>query len=216
MKFFRLLLFTQLLTGTTTAQTKSQKVNFPFFSIRISNFYSECYHYARFAEENEKPPVFYDTLFICETPCDENGWYVNGQIIGFSSKTRGNNYELSYAVEYTVRQEANEPVRSALDEKKYLSAYKVMKPLKGDNFRLPQRNRYLAKADLLSAKTRFGIRDTLVEISGETGIRTFTLTKNGKLFSFDSDNFILKIKRFVSGKLKETKYLVIGLSEGCE
>ncbi len=216
-----------LLVGTIYGQTKSQKVRFANFSLVINNFYSECYTYNRFSEDNTKPLITVDSIFICETPCDSSGWYIDGQHINATSKSVKDSFEVSYAIEYEIQQgfdsrngkfptEGWDEWYKQYREWSYISKYKKLQQASNNYFRLPIRNNEASKNDLLAIKRKFGLRDTLIEITHEVGQEYLVFAKGSSLFSLQPGFLRLKIKRFKEGILKETKYVFVRFSEGCD
>ncbi len=227
MKCFYFLWIILLIAQTTFGQTRSQKVSFAKFSLVINNFYSECYNYSRFPEDSAIPLKIIDTIFICETPCDSNGWYIDGQTIQLSSKLANNTFELSYANEYNIYQgfdsrtikepkEGWEDWYSKSQNMKYSSNYKKVEQLSASSFKLPHRQNNTDKIDLSNIKQKFGLRDTLIDIPHEEGQELLIFAKGRKLFSLVNSNLSIRIKRFANGQLKETKYVIVEISEGCD
>jgi hypothetical protein len=211
----------------TFAQTKSQKLTFTNFNLVISNFYSECYSYTRFPGEGEKRPKIIDTIFICETPCEDKGWYIDGQAITVSSKTTNDSYEIAYAIEYDISQQFDdrggkspaegwEAWEKKARNRRYISGYKTLKRIAATRFRLPGRAQLAGANDVKAIRQKFGLRDTLIVLPREVGETRLVFAKGGKLFSNTASYIRLSVKRFSGGILKETRYVVIGISEGCD
>lgn len=63
-------------------------------------------------------------------------------------------------------------------------------------------------------KNQYGFSDTNLVIPGEYS--TFvSLTKNGKLFTYNYDSFIFKFQKFKGKKCIETKFFVVWIHYGC-
>lgn len=69
--------------------------------------------------------------------------------------------------------------------------------------------------DFERIKQKYGFRDTLIEFRGEGGTAYATLTKNNKIFGYDADAELFRIKRYSGNKLKETKYIIVYYAYGC-
>ena len=211
----------------SNGQSKKQIVRFANFSLTINNFYSECYHFSRFSDENTLPLKAVDTIFICETPCDSVGWYINGQTINIITKSLSDSFVLFYANEYDINQGYDSRIVNIPNEGwdewyrkcqnwKYISNYKRAKAISTNCFKLPFRENFTSKVDISSIKQKFGLRDTMIEIPHEAGLEYMVFTKNSKLFSMEFSYLRMRINRFSNGKLMETKYVLVGISEGCD
>lgn len=64
-------------------------------------------------------------------------------------------------------------------------------------------------------KNKYSLSDTLIEFSGEGGSSYATLTKDKKIFGYDTFAYLLKINRLKDKKILETKYIVIYIAYGC-
>lgn len=64
-------------------------------------------------------------------------------------------------------------------------------------------------------KNKYSLSDTLIEFSGEGGASYATLTKDNRIFGYDTYAYLLKIDRLKDKKILETKYIVIYIAYGC-
>lgn len=216
-----------LMTQMSLGQTKSQKVKFENYTVSVNNFFSECYSYSRFPSENEIIPIKFDTIFICETPCDESGWYINGQMLRILSKKKAEIYEVYFATEFDITQTFDTRGRRNPSEgweewyKKsknflYVSSFKSLKKISSSRFKLPSRNEFSNQKYSKMIKQKFNLRDTLIEIPQEVGMTTIGYHQGSKLFTCNPTYCRLMVKRILNGKLQDIKCIVIGLSDGCD
>lgn len=69
--------------------------------------------------------------------------------------------------------------------------------------------------ELNRIKNKYSLSDTLILFSGEGGASYATLTKDKRIFGYDTYAYLLKIDRLNDKKIIETKYIVIYIAYGC-
>lgn len=69
--------------------------------------------------------------------------------------------------------------------------------------------------ELNRIKNKYSLSDTLIEFSGEGGASYATLTKDNKIFGYDTYAYLFKIDRLKDKKIIETNYIVIYIAYGC-
>jgi len=94
---------------------------------------------------------------------------------------------------------------------KGLTIYKQVKDSSKYVFRMPSIDLNVYEKKI---KQRFNLRDTLIDLSGESD-NIATVIYKSKPCSYIISKAYLRIDRFVGDKLKETKYILIELFYGC-
>ncbi|WP_018343823.1 hypothetical protein [Cytophaga aurantiaca] len=69
--------------------------------------------------------------------------------------------------------------------------------------------------DLKRIRNQYGLKDTLIQYSGEGGSWYATLKKGTRIYGYDADSYLIRVERYADNKLAETKYIVIFIAYGC-
>ena len=188
----------------SNAQTKPIEIlTFKNFDVNIINFISEHPPYP----ENDTSQV--DTLLISENPCDQDGWYIEGTTLKILPKFKYDSFALSFAYQVDLFEVNSESGESMI----HITDYKTIAAQSKNSFRIPELN----GADYIkSIKKKYHFQDTIITGASEGGPFEYRFARNGKVFADHWNYLYLRIKRFNSGKLKETKFIFVGLTEGCD
>jgi hypothetical protein len=189
---------------TSYSQTvKIENLKFKNFDVEIINFVSAS---PPSSQNNSAMP---DTLEICENPCDDQGWYIDGKTLKIVPKFKGDSFTLAYAYQVDIFEVSGKWE----EEWTYYTWYIAIPSWKKNQFKIePNENTGYIK----SIKKKYNFRDTSVTTNSESGPHHYRFTRDGKIFSDAWNHLYLRIKRFNKGKFIESNYIVIGLSEGCD
>jgi hypothetical protein len=208
-------------------QSKNQHVSFSTFSLNIHNFYSECYSHSRNSEEIRPTHAKFDTVFLCETPCEDTGWYINGQTLKVHSKREFESFELYLSTEYLIASAFDNLNKNMPDEGwearykratyiQYFSKEVKLRMIKPNIFKIPSPDVIRKHASFENIKKRYGFKDTIIEVPQEVGVLLIQFYKGIEYYTAYPQYYKIKINRFIKGHLVETKYVTIGISEGCD
>jgi hypothetical protein len=193
-----------LFSLTSYAQTvKIENLKFKNFDVKIINFVSG---YGPHSQNNSDE---IDTLIIGENPCDDDGWYIDDKTLKIVPKFKGDSFTLSFAYKVDIFD-----VSGTWDTSwTYYTDYTKIQPSSKNQFKIQPSidSRYIK-----SIKKKYNFRDTSVSTYSEGGGHHYQFTRNGKVFSDQWNHLYLRIRRFNNGKFVESKYIVVGLSEGCD
>lgn len=191
---------------TSFSQTKwKETIRFKNFKVDIVNFKPECSP----CIENTNP---LDTFSIAENPCDEDGWYINGRTLIVIPKFKNDSFALSYAYEVNLYEVAKKHIEMG-EHFNYITKYLSIPTYNNNRFKIPEwRDNGYNKA----IRKKYNFRDTLITGSSESGPFEDKFTKNGKVYRDRWNALFIRIKRYNNNVLKETKYIRVGLSEGCD
>ena len=87
---------------------------------------------------------------------------------------------------------------------------------KGNAFRIPSDNNLKEKVNPKRIKQKYGLRDTIIEIPQEAGTLYIKYHNKTKLYYEKANYYRFKIRCYAKGYLKETKYIYVGISNGCD
>ncbi len=191
---------------TSFPQTKwTETIKFKNFVVDITNFKSECSPCL-----NNTNPL--DTFSIAENPCDEDGWYIGGKTLIVISKFKNDSFALSFAYHVDLYEVSKKQIETPAHFE-YLTNYLSIPSSNKSHFKIPewQDNGYTK-----AIKKKYNFQDTLVTGSTEGGPFEDKFTKNGKVYRDRWNALYIRIKRFKDNLLMETKYIKVGLTEGCD
>ena len=122
-------------------------------------------------------------------------------------KFKNDSFTLSFAYYVDIFEINSKPWKSFT----YITDYKTISSLNKN--KIPELS---GGGYIKSIKKKYNFQDTLITGASEGGPFKYRFTRNRKVFG-DRWSFIyLRIKRFNNGKLKENKYILVGLTEGCD
>ncbi len=196
------------------------RVSFPNFSIIIHNFRND-------GEINiEETDDSKDTIYLDEYPgpfmtIDENTMFE------LLAKNKSDNFSIEYCyitkvTELFIKNNLPEyEIRSQTEFAKIKDSLNVYYkfPMPKDEDWARKTNGYMSKklynGDRRKIKNKFGFVDTLIAYSSEGGSYYASLKNKERLFSYDAESFLFRIKRFRNKELIESKYIAIKINYGC-
>jgi hypothetical protein len=227
MKLNKLLLaFIILIPNLSWGQEmQSQKVIFDSLTLTIKEFKSEYYRYTKESIDTSMFSGNIDTIYIGENPCDEEGWYIDGQTISAKSKNNDDKFEISIALEIYTRKfidyEHTPHDKWAELEKNYidyvyLTKYFPLEKVNENIFKMPYRDTILSFNYRDEIKKIHNFQDTAITIPQEMGSIYIDYKKDGLFFYNDPLYYRIKINRYRYGEIIETKFIIIEITDGCD
>ena len=193
----------------------SETLLFKTFKVTIFDFVSEKSDDS--VSNSTSTNLCLDTIMISENPCDANGWYIDGKKLKISSKSQLDSFTISYAYQIDFSEIDTSQILSNREREKwtYVTSYYKIPRIDNNIFLIPKNEylKYLHK----SIKKDNNLRDTSLLLYAMTeSPMNINFIKKRKLIYDNWSYAYLRIRRFNDRKLKETKYIRIGLSNGCD
>jgi len=127
-------------------------------------------------------------------------------------KFKNDSFALSFAFQVDLYEVSKKHIETR-EHFNYIINYISIPSYNKRHFKIPEwRDNGYSKA----IRKKYNFRDTLITGSTEGGPFEDKFTKNGKVYRDNWNALYIRIKRFNNNVLKETKYIRVGLTEGCD
>lgn len=211
----------------------STKLNYPLFSIIFYEYgvqETRSDDTTQFSVLNENGKLSYrvkvDTLKLVEDVFND----LSSILIKIIPKNKDDSFRISYSLKESMREQKDQGIynfQMFKSKEEYLKANKNWEKNRvswdcwTENSFVPDSLNYYFRMPMIdlnayedAIKQRMGLRDTLVDFSGESDDIATVVYKNKPCY-YGIERALLKIERLVGDKVKEKKMISIKFTSGC-